>query len=100
MERVGRGCDAPVNRRRLARGVHDHAHAGQVCVCELVPLFDVSQPTVSHHLRVLRDAGLVGSKKRGLWVYYFVVPGAMDDLVRWLSTAEPAIGLRFQEEAV
>lgn len=75
-------------------------HAGQVCVCELVPLFDVSQPTVSHHLRVLRDAGLVGSKKRGLWVYYFVVPGAMDDLVRWLSTAEPAIGLRFQEEAV
>ena len=60
-------------------------HAGKVCVCELVPLFDVSQPTVSHHLKVLRDAGLVGSEKRGLWAYYYVVPGAVDELAAWLS---------------
>ncbi len=60
-------------------------HAGKVCVCELVPLFDVSQPTVSHHLRVLRDAGLVGSEKRGLWAYYYVNPGALGDLAAWLG---------------
>ena len=45
-------------------------HVGEVRVCELVPLFDLSQPTVSHHLKVLRDAGLVGSERRGLWAYY------------------------------
>src|SRR6187200_928452 len=44
-------------------------HAGKVCVCELTPLFDVSQPTVSHHLKVLRDAGLVGVERQGLWAY-------------------------------
>jgi len=41
-------------------------HAGKVCVCELVPLFDLSQPTVSHHLKVLRQAGIVGSERVGL----------------------------------
>src|SRR5437763_9956086 len=41
-------------------------HAGKVCVCELVPLFDLSQPTVSHHLKVLRQAGIVGSEREGL----------------------------------
>jgi ArsR family transcriptional regulator len=59
-------------------------HAGKVCVCELVPLFDLSQPTVSHHLKVLRDAGIVGSERRGLWAYYYVVPGALADLAAWL----------------
>jgi ArsR family transcriptional regulator, arsenate/arsenite/antimonite-responsive transcriptional repressor len=59
-------------------------HAGKVCVCELVPLFDLSQPTVSHHLKVLRDAGIVGSERRGLWAYYYVVPGALDELSSWL----------------
>jgi ArsR family transcriptional regulator len=60
-------------------------HAGKVCVCELVPLFDVSQPTVSHHLKVLREAGLVESEKRGLWAYYYVLPGALDELAGWLG---------------
>jgi|SRR3954452_21595358 ArsR family transcriptional regulator, arsenate/arsenite/antimonite-responsive transcriptional repressor len=60
-------------------------HAGEVCVCELVPLFDLSQPTVSHHLKVLRDAGLVGSERRGLWAYYYVDPEAMEELSGWLS---------------
>jgi ArsR family transcriptional regulator len=60
-------------------------HAGKVCVCELVPLFDLSQPTVSHHLKVLRDAGIVASERRGLWAYYYVVPGALDELSGWLS---------------
>src|SRR3954465_7950645 len=60
-------------------------HAGKVCVCELVPLFDLSQPTISHHLKVLRDAGIVGSERRGLWAYYFVTPDALKELSAWLS---------------
>jgi ArsR family transcriptional regulator len=59
-------------------------HAGKVCVCELTPLFDVGQPTVSHHLKVLRDAGIVDSERRGLWAYYYVRPDALEDLSSWL----------------
>jgi ArsR family transcriptional regulator len=60
-------------------------HAGKVCVCELVPLFDLSQPTVSHHLKVLRQVGLVGSERQGLWAYYYVIPDALKELSAWLS---------------
>ncbi len=60
-------------------------HAGKVCVCELVPLFDLSQPTVSHHLKVLRQAGLVDSERHGLWAYYYVIPDAWEELAAWLS---------------
>ena len=60
-------------------------HAGEVCVCELVPLFDLSQPTVSHHLKVLREAGIVGSERRGLWAYYYVNPDALEEIKTWLS---------------
>ena len=60
-------------------------HAGKVCVCELVPLFDLSQPTVSHHLKVLRDAGIVGSERRGLWAYYYVIPDALKEFSEWLT---------------
>jgi ArsR family transcriptional regulator len=60
-------------------------HAGKVCVCELVPLFDLSQPTISHHLKKLRDAGIVASERQGLWAYYYVLPGAVDELAAWLS---------------
>lgn len=60
-------------------------HAGRVCVCELTPLFDLSQPTVSHHLRVLREAGIVDSERRGLWAYYYVLPEALGALTAWLG---------------
>jgi ArsR family transcriptional regulator len=60
-------------------------HAGKVCVCELVPLFDLAQPTVSHHLKVLREAGIVGSERQGLWSYYFVIPDALKELSAWLT---------------
>ncbi len=60
-------------------------HAGKVCVCELVPLFSLSQPTVSHHLKVLRDAGIVGSERKGLWAYYYVIPEALKEFTSWLS---------------
>ena len=60
-------------------------HAGKVCVCELVPLFDLAQPTISHHLKTLRAAGLVGSERQGLWAYYYVIPERLDELAVWLS---------------
>jgi ArsR family transcriptional regulator len=61
-------------------------HAGKVCVCELTPLFDVGQPTVSHHLKVLREAGVVDSERRGLWAYYYVRPEALEEFNQWLSS--------------
>ena len=60
-------------------------HAGQVCVCELIPLFDVGQSTVSHHLKVLRQAGLVDSERRGLWAYYYVIPDALSEFASWVA---------------
>jgi ArsR family transcriptional regulator, arsenate/arsenite/antimonite-responsive transcriptional repressor len=56
-----------------------------LCQCELVPLFAMSQPALAKHLRVLSAAGVVGSEKRGLWTFYFLLPGAMEDLTAWLS---------------
>jgi ArsR family transcriptional regulator, arsenate/arsenite/antimonite-responsive transcriptional repressor len=53
---------------------------GEVCACELVEPLGRSQPTVSHHLKVLREAGLVEGEKRGTWVWYRVVPDALADL--------------------
>ena len=60
-------------------------HAGKVCVCELTPLFDVGQPTVSHHLKVLREAGIVDSERQGLWAYYYVTPESLKEMRQWLS---------------
>src|ERR1700755_2214261 len=60
-------------------------HAGKVCVCELVPLFELSQPTISHHLKKLREAGIVGSERRGLWAYSYVVPESLEEFSAWLS---------------
>jgi ArsR family transcriptional regulator, arsenate/arsenite/antimonite-responsive transcriptional repressor len=63
---------------------------GKACVCDLTGPFDVSQPTISHHLRVLREAGLVDSERRGTWVYYWVLP---DALARLSSLLAPAGGV-------
>src|SRR6476659_8385545 len=60
-------------------------HAGKVCVCELVPLFDISQPTLSHHLKKLREAGIVDSERQGLWAYYYVLPDALKELSALLT---------------
>jgi ArsR family transcriptional regulator len=57
-------------------------YSGQVCVCDLEQHFSLAQPTISHHLKVLREAGLVDSEQRGLWVYYRVVPDALIPLRR------------------
>jgi ArsR family transcriptional regulator len=52
----------------------------EVCVCDLTAAFDLSQPTISHHLRILRDAGLVVGERRGTWGYYRLAPEAIDSL--------------------
>lgn len=54
------------------------APAGEACVCELVDPLGRSQPTVSHHLKILADAGLIAGDKRGRWVWYRVVPERVD----------------------
>jgi len=58
---------------------------GEVCVCDLTSAFDLSQPTISHHLKVLRQAGLIESERRGTWVYYRLVPAALERMAGLLS---------------
>ncbi len=61
------------------------ADGGEACACDLVEPVGKSQPTVSHHLKVLREAGLVTGEKRGTWVWYSVVPSRLEDLRRVLA---------------
>ena len=64
------------------------ASAGdEICVCDLTSAFEVSAPTISHHLRVLREAGLVDCERRGTWVYYWIVPAALAPLSQLLDTS-------------
>ena len=63
------------------------AHEGaEACVCDLTEPLGLSQPTVSHHLKVLVDAGLLSRDKRGVWAYYALVPGALDAVAAVLTT--------------
>jgi ArsR family transcriptional regulator len=64
------------------------ARAGdEVCVCDLTDAFDVKGPTISHHLKVLREAGLIDCERRGTWVYYWIVPAALAPLSQLLDTS-------------
>ena len=68
---------------------------GEACVCDLTPGFDVSEPTISHHLKVLREAGLVTSQRRASWVHYRIVPQALTGLADLLdATSAHASGAR------
>ena len=84
-ERLAEVAKALVDPVRLQLVDVLRKHAGKVCVCELVPLFDISQPTLSHHLKKLREAGIVDSERQGLWAYYYVRPEALEELTTWLS---------------
>jgi ArsR family transcriptional regulator, arsenate/arsenite/antimonite-responsive transcriptional repressor len=68
--------------------VNQLACGDECCVCDLTETFDLSQPTVSHHLRILRDAGLVEAERRGTWAYYRLVPEAIE---RLRDVFEPAV---------
>ncbi len=63
--------------------------SGPVCVCEIVEQFEQGQPTISHHLRVLRQAGLVDCTRRGTWAYYYVRPEALNALATALARLRP-----------
>ncbi|WP_206489710.1 metalloregulator ArsR/SmtB family transcription factor [Rhodococcus sp. KRD162] len=76
-------------RLRLLSLVASHA-GGEACVCDISPAFDLSQPTISHHLKVLREAGLLDCERRGTWVYYSVIPAALQQLSAVLDAAESA----------
>jgi ArsR family transcriptional regulator, arsenate/arsenite/antimonite-responsive transcriptional repressor len=72
-------------RLRLVSLIGAH-QGGEVCVCELTTAFDLTQPTISHHLKVLREAGIIDSERRGTWVYYWLVPAALERMAALLST--------------
>jgi len=77
-------------RLRLLSMIGSHA-GGEICVCDLTPGFELSAPTISHHLKVLRTAGLIGSERRGTWVYYRIVPETVNRLgALFAPLAEPA----------
>jgi ArsR family transcriptional regulator, arsenate/arsenite/antimonite-responsive transcriptional repressor len=61
------------------------ARRGEVCVCDLTEAFAVTGPTISHHLRVLREVGLIQCERRGTWVYYWLEPGVLSGLGRLLG---------------
>jgi ArsR family transcriptional regulator len=60
---------------------------GEACVCDLTEAFDLSQPTISHHLKVLHRAGLLDRSKRGVWVYYKIQADVLDSLGKLISSA-------------
>lgn len=78
-------------RLRLLSVVASHS-GGEACVCDISAGIEVSQPTISHHLKVLRTAGLLNSERRGSWVYYRVNPAALQQLSQLLGidTLSPA----------
>jgi len=73
-------------RLRLMSLVLCHA-GGEACVCDLTGAFELSQPTISHHLKVLHDAGLLDRDKRGVWVYYRARQDALDSIAALISPA-------------
>ncbi|MGW3630799.1 ArsR/SmtB family transcription factor [Streptomyces sp. NPDC005122] len=88
LAKVFKALGDPV-RLRLLSMIASRA-GGEVCVCDLTPAFDLTQPTISHHLKLLRLAGLIDCERRGTWVYYWVLPGALDRLAAFLETAQAA----------
>ncbi|GII82102.1 transcriptional regulator [Sphaerisporangium siamense] len=66
-------------RLRLLSLIACH-EGGEACVCDLTDAFEVTAPTISHHLKVLRNAGLIDCERRGTWVYYWINPGTLERL--------------------
>jgi ArsR family transcriptional regulator len=70
-------------------GSHD---GGEACVCDLTGAFDLTAPTISHHLKVLREAGLITADRRGTWVYYRLAPAAFADLAGLFTPSLHTVG--------
>ncbi|WP_329131985.1 metalloregulator ArsR/SmtB family transcription factor [Streptomyces sp. NBC_01476] len=86
LARVFKALGDPVRLRLLS--MIASREGGEVCVCELTPAFDLSQPTISHHLKLLRQAGLVDCERRGTWVYYWALPAALERLAALLRVPQ------------
>lgn len=91
LSRIFKALGDPV-RLRLLGVIAEHA-GGEACVCDISVTFDLSQPTISHHLKVLRDAGLLESERRATWVYYRVVPAVLTQLSMFLSATADVSGV-------
>ncbi|MER6620987.1 metalloregulator ArsR/SmtB family transcription factor [Streptomyces sp. NPDC000931] len=89
--KVFKALGAPVRLRlRLMSMIASRGAGGEVCVCELTPAFELSQPTISHHLKLLREAGLIDCERRGTRVHYRALPGVLDEPAAFLTTTRPA----------
>lgn len=83
LAKVFKALGDPV-RLRLLSMIASRA-GGEICVCELTPAFALSQPTISHHLKLLRQAGLIDCERRGTWVYYWLLPEMTNKLAGLLT---------------
>lgn len=83
LARVFKAMGDPV-RLRLLSLIASHS-GGEACVCDLTDVFDLSGPTISHHLKVLREAGLIAGERRGTWIYYRVLPAVLGRLADVLT---------------
>ncbi|MDD7967766.1 ArsR/SmtB family transcription factor [Actinomycetospora lemnae] len=87
LSRLFKAMGDPV-RLRLLSLIASHA-GGEACVCDLTEVFDLSGPTISHHLKVLREAGLITGERRATWVYYRIQPEVLEALAAVLVPAAP-----------
>ncbi|MFF8726986.1 ArsR/SmtB family transcription factor [Streptomyces sp. NPDC015171] len=90
LAKVFKALGDPV-RLRLLSMIASRA-GGEICVCDLTPAFELSQPTISHHLKLLKQAGLIDSERRGTWVYYRLLPEMTDRLAAVLTRPAPVAG--------
>jgi ArsR family transcriptional regulator len=85
LAKVFKALGDPV-RLRLLSLIASHAD-GEACVCDLTDAFDLTGPTISHHLKVLREAGIIDGERRGTWIYYRVLPTTLRMLSSVLTTS-------------
>jgi ArsR family transcriptional regulator len=89
LSRLFKAMSDPV-RLRLLSMIASHA-GGEACVCDLTDAFELTGPTISHHLKVLRESGLITGERRGTWVYYRVHPEVLARLSAVLVSDSPAV---------
>ena len=84
----GGGLQGPGRSEPAAAALHrqERRSVGESCVCDLTEPLDLGQPTVSHHLKILVDAGLLHREKRGTWAYFSLVPGALEHTAGLLAS--------------
>ncbi len=90
LARMFKALGDPVRLRLLS--LIASASGGEACVCDLTGGFDVSGPTISHHLKVLREAGLITGERRGTWIYYRAQPGTVQQLAAVLDSSPGQAG--------